>query len=585
MRRILTWLMVVALLAATAQAEEFLNDILYAENESGVSIDYFMGDYEAAALPEEIDGLPVTVIAANAFSNKALLGELTIPETVLQIEEGAFANSPNVHLIVAPGSAAETYAVTHGMAYTVRSGAPDFSVIPDGGVNPISGAEAVRALQRLLVRAGLMNLADVTGMYSRATENAVRNLQRHVGYLRGDSDEPDGVADEQTMVYLLWHPYSSTVADGVTPYSRPDEIRQVQEKLAQLGQSLAATGEYNLETIRGVQAFQQEMNAMISGADSPVTGICDSQTLVYIDYMVRQYVTPEPTASPTPVPTPEPTPEPVFPLTIRSAEKYKGRIEGGDGHLAGLSGGRVLTAGKGDDNQCATGGWQGIEAVEVGYYHTLGLNADDTVVAVGQNDYGQCNVSNWQAIRAIEAGGLHSVGLREDGTVVAVGSNQYGQCSVGNWTDIVAVEAGCFFTLGLKSDGTAVARGNNSLGQCNVDGWQNIVGIAAGGGHAVGLRADGTVVVVGDNDDGQRSTGGWTDIVAVAAGGYHTVGLKSDGTVVTAGKASDGQRNTDWWTDIVAIAAGEWYTMGIRSDGTVLCTDPAFNVSDWNLGN
>ena len=71
----------------------------------------------------------------------------------------------------------------------------------------------------------------------------------------------------------------------------------------------------------------------------------------------------------------------------------------------------------------------------------------------------------------VAAGRWHTVGLEADGTVVAVGYNYFGQCDVGNWTDIVQVAAGRFHTVGLKADGTVIAVGNNDYGQCDVGGW------------------------------------------------------------------------------------------------------------------
>jgi hypothetical protein len=69
-----------------------------------------------------------------------------------------------------------------------------------------------------------------------------------------------------------------------------------------------------------------------------------------------------------------------------------------------------------------------------GFYHTVGLESDGTVVAVGWNDDGQCNVGGWTGIVQIAAaGGYHTVGLKSDGTVVAVGLNTYGQCNVEEW--------------------------------------------------------------------------------------------------------------------------------------------------------
>ena len=222
-----------------------------------------------------------------------------------------------------------------------------------------------------------------------------------------------------------------------------------------------------------------------------------------------------------------------------------------------------------------------------GYWHTVGLKPDGTVVAAGNNKYDQCNMDSWTDIVAVSAGDWHTIGLKSDGTVVATGSNDDGQCNVDSWTDIVAVSAGGWHTVGLKADRTVVAAGCNDDGQCNVDDWTDIVAVSAGYRHTVGLKADGTVVAVGYNDDGQCSVGNWTDIVAVSAGDWHTVGLKADGTVVAAGSNEYGQCNVGDWTDIVAVSAGRWHTVGLKVDGTVVTVgnneSGQCNVYDWHL--
>jgi uncharacterized repeat protein (TIGR02543 family) len=68
--------------------------------------------------------------------------------------------------------------------------------------------------------------------------------------------------------------------------------------------------------------------------------------------------------------------------------------------------------------------------VAAGYFYTVGLKPDGTVVAVGDNDDGQCDVGGWMGIMQVSAGGYHTVGLKSDGTVVAVGLNNDGQCDV-----------------------------------------------------------------------------------------------------------------------------------------------------------
>ena len=159
----------------------------------------------------------------------------------------------------------------------------------------------------------------------------------------------------------------------------------------------------------------------------------------------------------------------------------------------------------------------------------------------------------WDQIAArntVAAGYWHTIGLKTNGTVVAVGSNNCGQCDVSSWTDIVAIAAGSYHTIGLKADGTVVAVGYNSYGQCDVSSWTDIVAIAAGDYHTVGLKADGTVVAVGDNDDGDCDVSSWTDIVAIAAGTSHTIGLKADGTVVAVGSNESGKCDVSSWRNI-----------------------------------
>ena len=77
-------------------------------------------------------------------------------------------------------------------------------------------------------------------------------------------------------------------------------------------------------------------------------------------------------------------------------------------------------------------------AVSAGYWHTVGLKADGTVVAAGKNNLGQCDVAGWKDIVAVSAGDHHTVGLKADGTVVATKYtgdqiSYGGQCDVAGW--------------------------------------------------------------------------------------------------------------------------------------------------------
>lgn len=250
--------------------------------------------------------------------------------------------------------------------------------------------------------------------------------------------------------------------------------------------------------------------------------------------------------------------------------------------------------------------------------HIVALRADGTVSVVIEDgrDYGQGNTEDWTDITAVCAGYYHTVGLKSDGTVVAVGSNSEGQCNVGNWTDIVAVSAGDNFTVGLKADGTVVATGNNDWGQCDVSSLKNIVRIGAtnyslqcldaegrwikigndsdyrnngqnlgiielGAGHfnSLGIKPDGTALWIYKNGytGGSTDVSGWSDLVSISANGGHIVGLRSDGTVLATGSNKNGECDVEHWADIVSISTGDSHTVGVKADGTVVVTGVYLN--------
>jgi len=270
----------------------------------------------------------------------------------------------------------------------------------------------------------------------------------------------------------------------------------------------------------------------------------------------------------------------------RGITKFQNCISAGYYHTIGLKAdGTVVAVGNNDNDQCNTSSWRDIVAVAAGASHTVGLKADGTMVAIGDKSYARCNIGSWQDIVAVTAGNAHTVGLKVDGTVIAVGKSDNAQCITGGWRDIVAVAAGNAHTVGLKADGTVVTVGNNDNAQCNTGGWQDIIAVFVGNLHTIGLKADGRVAAIGYNKDGQCNTGSWRDIVAIAAGAFHTVGLKADGTVVAVGDNVFGQCNTGSWRDIVAIAAGTSHTVGLKADGTMVAVgsnyDGQCNTGSW----
>ena len=251
--------------------------------------------------------------------------------------------------------------------------------------------------------------------------------------------------------------------------------------------------------------------------------------------------------------------------------------------------GSVVAKGIDSDDQHDLNEWSNIIAVSAGDDHIVGLKADGSVVAIGKNSNGQCNVSGWRDIVAISAGSFHTVGLKADGSVVAVGISGDGRCEVWDWSDIIAIAAGGSSTLGLKTNGSVVVVGNVSGKRRDIESWNDVTAICSGGWHFVGLKKDGRIVATWDskygNSHGQCDLSGWSNIVAISAGHAHTVGLMADGTVIAIGQNSDGQCNVSGWRDIVAVSTGEFFTVGLKADGSVVATGQnrggQCDVSDW----
>jgi alpha-tubulin suppressor-like RCC1 family protein len=218
-------------------------------------------------------------------------------------------------------------------------------------------------------------------------------------------------------------------------------------------------------------------------------------------------------------------------------------------------------------------GLDGVIRVAGGYYHSLALRSDRTVVAWGLSgsrfngyNYGQTTVPPGitNAI-AVAAGGYHSLALQADGTVVAWGagytnsgfSPHYGQSIVpSGLSDVVAIAAGVYHSLALKSDGSLVVWGGQpSLPLTVPPQVTNIVAIASWDYSISALRADSVVITWGG---GGGIPIGFTNLIAIAP----NVGLTGDGRAIsTPGLLVSG---------LAEVAGGSYYQLlARRTDGTV----------------
>lgn len=214
-----------------------------------------------------------------------------------------------------------------------------------------------------------------------------------------------------------------------------------------------------------------------------------------------------------------------------------------------------------------------VVAIAAGPYHSLALKADGTLIGWGYNLYGQASsppgLSN---VVALAAGGNHSLALGSDGTVFGWGRGSEGQTTPPvQATNIIAVAAGANHCLALNDAGAVFAWGDNSFGQTNIPGGlSNAVAVACGYGNSLALRADGTVVAWGHDSSHESDVpSGLSNVVAISAGSQHSMALKADGSVAVWGSTANGMISVAAsLSQVVSIAAGGLHSVAILNDGS-----------------
>lgn len=218
-------------------------------------------------------------------------------------------------------------------------------------------------------------------------------------------------------------------------------------------------------------------------------------------------------------------------------------------------------------------GLTNVVAIAAGWYHTLVLNKDGTVIAWGDNVFGATNVPvGLTNVVAIAGGEFHSLALKADGTVVgwgAVNSPLYapvnsGQAEVpANLKDVVAIAAGGALSMAAKADGSVVEWGVRSNATA---AFTNIFAVAVGGNFSAGLRGNGTVI------DSYFSFGvatGPSNVVAISSQQDGPMALRNDGILVKWDGLPYDTSPGGVLSNIVAIATGQFIWAALRDNGRV----------------
>ena len=210
-----------------------------------------------------------------------------------------------------------------------------------------------------------------------------------------------------------------------------------------------------------------------------------------------------------------------------------------------------------------------IQRISSGFFHTLAVRLDGTVVGWGYNGNRQLDFpTTINNVQAVSAGGNQSVVLFKNGTVQQWGYSP--QPVPQGLSGIAAIAAGGFHSLALRTNGLVEAWGSNTNREIQVpQTLSNVVGLAAGLNHSVALRSDGSVVVWGLGNMPPDFRG--NRVSKVAAGAYHTLALMEDGTVTAWGDNSFGQAIVPaGLKEVKEVAAGYFHSVALKKDGTVV---------------
>ncbi|NBX26493.1 MAG: hypothetical protein EBQ99_10695, partial [Planctomycetes bacterium] len=275
--------------------------------------------------------------------------------------------------------------------------------------------------------------------------------------------------------------------------------------------------------------------------------------------------------------------------------------------LALLADGSVRGWGGWNDNQAGEAsvpvGLGGVTRICAGVgSHSVALRFDGTVVCWGSNGYGECLGTSvtGQAIvgtpdgrpvmvmgvtltevRDVAAGFYHTVALRHDGTVVTWGEDAGQRSLPAGLVGVRAIGAGMWATYVLRNDGTVTGAA--------CDGFEPLVtapsrsnlftAVASGWDHALAIRTDRSLVAWGDNGNFQCSIPTNVTNVLQAAGGFqHSIALLSTGRVrcwgsnlAFGGRYAGQGTDLSSLTSVTQIACGDFHNVARRSTGSVVC--------------
>jgi len=211
---------------------------------------------------------PATEAALRAFQNGAGLPVTGVADEITVARLGAVTNAP-----VAPSPAEESNSASAEQAPVL---APEISELI--GVRYGAVSAAAKAVQQLLIDAGISLRGGADGEFGRVSEAALKQFQKSAGL------EASGVADEATLITLtsttnngedsaVAVPAEFSQLVGLRPGALGESVAALQRRLLDLGVTVrgGADGIFGPATATSVKAFQTSRGL-------EATGIVDDET-------------------------------------------------------------------------------------------------------------------------------------------------------------------------------------------------------------------------------------------------------------------------------------------------------------------
>ncbi|MGM9681332.1 MAG: leucine-rich repeat protein [Eubacteriales bacterium] len=168
----------------TTTSEQFTDDIKPSSTsdfeytvgkDGGITITKYIGTDTDAVIPEEIDGKPVTVIGTGAFKDQKTVTTVTLPDTVVDLEDEAFFRCGSLTSINLPGQLK-----TIGSHCFFQCGLKSISI--PGTVQTIGNSAFFECkLESIELNEGLVTIGDTAFTYADITRITIPNSVQSIG--------------------------------------------------------------------------------------------------------------------------------------------------------------------------------------------------------------------------------------------------------------------------------------------------------------------------------------------------------------------------------------------------------------------